>query len=64
MAVNSEGKVSNKENELITAKNDAIWKTMSVDEIHTHIVDNAAVASAPGRRTKRSSSSISSRIFP
>ena len=45
MAVNSEGKVSNKENELITAKNDAIWKTMSVDEIHTHIVDNAAVAS-------------------
>ena len=45
MALNSENKVSSKENELATVKSDPVWNQMTVDEIHTHIVGNTAVAS-------------------
>lgn len=37
MAVNFEGKVSSKENEIATAKSDLDWQSMTVDEIHTRI---------------------------
>lgn len=54
MALNSENKVSSKEIELATVKADPIWNQMTVDEIHTHIVGNTAVASglisAEGKR--------------
>jgi ketosteroid isomerase-like protein len=54
MAVNFEGKVSDKENEIATAKTDAQWISMTVDEIHTRIFGNTAIASglisAQGRR--------------
>lgn len=54
MALNSENKVSSKEIELATAKADPIWNQMTVDEIHTHIIGNTAVASglisAEGKR--------------
>ncbi|HEY1423185.1 MAG TPA: nuclear transport factor 2 family protein [Candidatus Acidoferrum sp.] len=45
MAVNFEGKVSDKENEIATAKTDAQWISMTVDEIHTRIFGNTAIAS-------------------
>lgn len=54
MAVNFEGKVSDKENEIATAKADAEWTSMTVDEIHTRIFGNTAIASgfisAQGKR--------------
>ena len=55
MAVNSEGKVSDKKNEIATAKADPEWTSMSVDEIHTREFGNSAVAtgfiSAQGKRS-------------
>jgi ketosteroid isomerase-like protein len=45
MAVNSEGKVSDKENEIATAKADPEWISMTVDEIHTRLFGNTAIAS-------------------
>ena len=54
MAVNFEGKVSAKENEISTAKADPEWLAMTVDEIHTRIFGNTAIASglisAQGKR--------------
>ena len=54
MAVNFEGKVSDKENEITTAKADPEWLAMTVDEIHTRIFANTAIAScfisADGKR--------------
>jgi ketosteroid isomerase-like protein len=53
-AVNFEGKVSDQENEISTAKLDPEWISLAVNEIHTHIFGNAAIASgfisAQGRR--------------
>jgi uncharacterized protein (TIGR02246 family) len=45
MAVNFEGKVSDKENEIATAKADPQWVSMTVDEIHTRKFGNTAIAS-------------------
>jgi uncharacterized protein (TIGR02246 family) len=45
MAVNFEGKVSDKENEIATAKADPQWISMTVDEIHTRKFGNTAIAS-------------------
>jgi hypothetical protein len=45
MAVNFENKVSSKEIEIATAKNDAAWEAMSVDEIHACVFGNTAIAS-------------------
>jgi ketosteroid isomerase-like protein len=54
MAVNFESKLSDKESEIATAKADAEWIAMSVDEIHTQVFGDAAIASgllsAQGRR--------------
>lgn len=54
MAVNFEGKVSDKENEISTAKSDPEWLAMTVDGIHTRIFENTAIASgfisAEGKR--------------
>jgi ketosteroid isomerase-like protein len=54
MAINIEGKVSNKENEIATAKADPEWISMTVDEIHTREFGNTAIASgfisAQGKR--------------
>jgi len=54
MAVNFEGKLSDKANELATAKSDNEWDAMSVDEIHTRDWGDSATASgfisAQGRR--------------
>jgi len=45
MAVNFEGKLSTREIELATAKSDSDWVAMDVDEIHTRIWGDTAVAS-------------------
>lgn len=45
MAVDFHGKVSDKENEIATAKTDAEWISMTVDEIHTRIFGKTAIAS-------------------
>jgi len=54
MAVNFESKLSDKETEIATAKTDAEWISMSVDEIHTRVFGNTAIASgllsAQGKR--------------
>ena len=54
MAANFEGKVSDKENEIATAKADPEWISMTVDEIHTRKFGNTAIASgfisAQGKR--------------
>ena len=44
-AVNFPGKVSDKKNEIATAKENAEWASMTVDEIHTRIFGNTAIAS-------------------
>ena len=45
MAVNSEGKLSTREIELTTAKNDNKWDAMTVDEIHARVWGDTAIAS-------------------
>ena len=45
MAVNFRGRVSDKKNEIATAKEDAEWTSMIVDEIHTRMFGNTAIAS-------------------
>ena len=45
MAVDFHGKVSDKENEIATAKADAEWTSMTVEEIHTRIFGKTAIAS-------------------
>jgi len=45
MAVDSRGKVSDKENEIATAKADAEWNSMTVEKIHTRIFGKTAIAS-------------------
>ena len=50
MAVNFEGTLSSKENELATAKSDLDWDTMTVDEIHTRAWRDAAIASGSSPR--------------
>jgi ketosteroid isomerase-like protein len=45
MAVDFRGKVSDKENEIATAKTDAEWTSMTVEEIHTRIFGKTAIAS-------------------
>jgi ketosteroid isomerase-like protein len=45
MAMNFESKLSDKENEIATAKTDAEWISMSVDEIHTRVFGNTGIAS-------------------
>ena len=54
MAVNLEDKVSDKENEIATAKADPEWISMTVDKIHTREFGNTAIASgfisAQGKR--------------
>ena len=37
MALNGEGEVSTKENEIATAKTDLLWDAMTVDEIHARV---------------------------
>lgn len=44
-AVNFEGKLSTRENELATAKSDNAWDSMTVDEIYTRVWRDAAIAS-------------------
>lgn len=54
MAINYENRLSNKEVELATAKDDLAWNSMTVDEIHTRVFGNTAIASgllsAEGKR--------------
>jgi ketosteroid isomerase-like protein len=54
MAMNFESKLSDKENEIATAKTDAEWTAMSVEEIHTRVFGNTGIASgilsAQGKR--------------
>ena len=45
MAVNFEGKVSGKKNEIATAQEDPAWISMTVDEIHSREFGNTAIAS-------------------
>ena len=45
MAINFEGKISEKENEIATAKVDPEWISMTVDEIHFRKFGNTAIAS-------------------
>lgn len=45
MAVNYENRLSNKDVELATAKEDLAWNSMIVDEIHTRVFGNIAIAS-------------------
>jgi ketosteroid isomerase-like protein len=45
MAVDFRGKVSDKENEIATAKADAQWTSMTVEEIHTRVFGKTAIAS-------------------
>jgi len=45
MALDFHGKVSDKENEIATAKADAEWTSMTVEEIHTRIFGKTAIAS-------------------
>ena len=53
-AMNFESRLSDKENEIATAKTDAEWISMRVDEIHTRVFGNTAIASgllsAQGKR--------------
>jgi len=67
MAVNFEGKLSTRENELATAKSDNEWDAMAVDEIHTRIWGDTAVASgfisAQGKRPDGSSFSARVRFL-
>ena len=55
MAVNFENRVSSKEIEITTAKNDAAWDAMNVDEIHARVFGASAIASgfisAQGKKT-------------
>lgn len=54
MATNSDSKLSDKENEIATAKADAEWISMNIDEIHTRAFGDTAIASrllsAQGKR--------------
>jgi len=54
MTINFESKLSDKENEIATAKTDVEWISMSVDEIHTRVFENTGIASgilsAEGKR--------------
>jgi ketosteroid isomerase-like protein len=54
MAMNYENRLSTKELELATAKDDLTWNSMTVDEIHTRVFGNTAIASgllsAEGKR--------------
>lgn len=54
MAVNFENKLSNKENEIATARTDAEWISMNIDEIHARVFEDTAIASgllsAEGKR--------------
>jgi len=45
MAMNFESKLSDKENEIATAKADAEWISMDVDEIHARVFGSTAIAS-------------------
>lgn len=45
MAVDFHGNVSDKKNEIATAKADAEWTSMTVDEIYTRIFGKTAIAS-------------------
>jgi uncharacterized protein (TIGR02246 family) len=55
MAVNFENRVSSKKIEIATAKNDAAWDAMKVDEIHARVFGASAIASgfisAQGKKT-------------
>ena|ERR1035438_7263670 len=55
LAVNFENRVSSKEIEIATAKNDAAWDAMNVDEIHARVFGASAIASgfisAQGKKT-------------
>jgi len=64
MAVNFEGKLSTRENELATAKSDNEWDAMAVDEIHTRIWGDTAVASGfiSAQGKKPDGSSFSARV--
>jgi uncharacterized protein (TIGR02246 family) len=64
MAVNFEGKLSTRENELATAKSDNEWDSMAVDEIHTRIWGDTAVASGfiSAQGKKPDGSSFSARV--
>jgi ketosteroid isomerase-like protein len=54
MAMNFESKLSDKENEIVTANTDAEWILMNIDEIHTRVFGDTAIASgllsAQGKR--------------
>ena len=60
MAVNFEGKVGDKENEIATAKTDPEWISMAVDEIHTREFGKTAIASVSSPRKERGRMEISS----
>ena len=54
MAMNADSKLSDKENEIATAKTDAEWISMTIDEIHTRVLRKTGFASgllsAQGKR--------------
>ena len=67
MAINFEGKMSEKENEIATAKADPEWISMTVDEIHIRKFGNTAIASgfisAQGKRKDGNISSAKVRFL-
>ena len=64
MAVNFEGKVSDKKNEIATAQEDPEWISMTVDEIHTREFGNTAIASGfiSAQRKKKDGSMFSAKV--
>lgn len=64
MAVNFDGKVSTKENEIATAKTDIDWQVMTVDEIHGRVWGSAAIATGfiSAQGTKPDGSRLSTRV--
>ena len=64
LAVNFEGRVSDKANELATAREDLEWISMNVDEIHPRVFGTSAIASgiisAQGKR--RDGTTLTARV--
>lgn len=67
MAMNFEIKLSDKQNEIATAKTDAEWISMNIDEIHTQVFGSTAIASgllcAQGKRPDRTNFSARVRFL-
>ncbi len=67
MAMNSENQVATKADEIAGAKADLHWDEMMVDEIHTHVLGNSAIASgllsARGKRADGSDLTVKVRFL-